>query len=866
MATELRKLYSQLCPIPTEAPWSIGSNERSHSFLHRAINKLLSDPTYQVGRCCEKLRGDVEIAWNMTPHTHDITPHFLRFGTMPRAVGELEDRSTFQQQVTLKEIAMVEAASARASRVISRALDPYHRNMIRFCNFTINQRVWFHRRGHGWRVGTVNALNSPSIMVEFDGKFFPTHEHRIRPYFGELPPPPPELCDIEELDLTLEKPQIDIQPREPQSSSASPTRIPISRLVNGTFVVYELTASGPELNAHGILSVPLSSCTILNIQLSPECIIDSSTVTLTQAKLFGPMDAMSDEQRKEFDIAKKGEITFLLSKAVEIVQRTQMPRSCELQKLKWILSVKTSTNTGKVRYRARLVSAAHRSHLRNSVHGNAPTVALSTVRIVYSIVPSWMNERKDPIHIMTRDVTKAYLQSNKSERLIFYAPPKEFFTTYPGNDDSIWKANIQVYGEVETGLYWNKTIVPWLLQNFPDTRQSPWDPSMLYSPTSNIVILLCTDDLNGVIPESFVEQEAKIIQRFECRNLEYAPTEFKGIDIKIDGANVVLSQEAYVTTLDPCHDSGNPSKNELNRPMTDEELSKHRQVAGKLAWIATGTSPLSAFSASSALQGKERPLKLLHETQLRLNQAKELNLARLTSIPLDLETASIRVYSDGSYQNLPDKHSQIGFIMVIADGKDRMNIFHWYSARAPRRAHSTEEAELMALDIALRTLRNMRQIVFHMMKREIPVVCYVDNQALWDNLMNETAASIPDIMARCRSYIHDGTVASVCLISRSMNPADCMTKRKPNAMMNQILKLNVCRTPPRKVFMLQTSPFRSATFIPTSSVPMVDDYDDTECNTHTTDRNLSSAVDSRADRGKMHAEDSGRNDTRPSGG
>ena len=190
-----------------------------------------------------------------------------------------------------------------------------------------------------------------------------------------------------------------------------------------------------------------------------------------------------------------------------------------------------------------------------------------------------------------------------------------------------------------------------------------------------------------------------------------------------------------------------------------------------------------------------------------------------------LQILDVRVgmAKDRQYQNLDDKYSKIGFVLGIADQDDNINIFHWSSCRALRRAHSTEEAELMALDIALRTIRNMRHIVFQLMKREIPIVCYVDNQALWDNLMNETAGSIPDIMARCRSYIHDGTIASVCLISGTCDPADAMTKRKPNGALQRIFAHNSCKTPTREVFMMQTNRYRNAPYIPTTSVPMPED-------------------------------------------
>ena len=52
------------------------------------------------------------------------------------------------------------------------------------------------------------------------------------------------------------------------------------------------------------------------------------------------------------------------------------------------------------------------------------------------------------------------------------------------------------------------------------------------------------------------------------------------------------------------------------------------------------------------------------------------------------------------------KHSQIGFIIEMADKDDNYNLANWQSSRAPRLPWSTKQSELMALDIAFRTLTN----------------------------------------------------------------------------------------------------------------------------------------------------------------
>ena len=92
----LREFNSQFIPNPTEAPWSIGSNERSHRFLSEAIDQLIATPQLDLGRKYERTLAEVEMAWNFTQHTNRIIPLFSRFGTMPRVLGELSEAPMIQ--------------------------------------------------------------------------------------------------------------------------------------------------------------------------------------------------------------------------------------------------------------------------------------------------------------------------------------------------------------------------------------------------------------------------------------------------------------------------------------------------------------------------------------------------------------------------------------------------------------------------------------------------------------------------------------------------------------------------------------------------------------------------------------------------
>lgn len=110
------------------------------------------------------------------------------------------------------------------------------------------------------------------------------------------------------------------------------------------------------------------------------------------------------------------------------------------------------------------------------------------------------------------------------------------------------------------------------------------------------------------------------------------------------------------------NETGPPSRTNIWRK------TQHHTAAGILALIVIGTSPTSACLASMSLQGKTKTVALL--TRFLNAKIPEEHLASLRYVPLDLDTLHIRMFLDGSFQNLPDKHSQIGFILFLADSNE----------------------------------------------------------------------------------------------------------------------------------------------------------------------------------------------------
>ncbi|KAI0565265.1 integrase core domain protein [Gracilaria domingensis] len=741
----------------------------------------------------------------------------------------METPPDLQERMALMHQIRKETNRIRAEAVLSQALSSFRRHVRDYLSLQVGQQVWFHRKRHGWRKGTITQINRLEVIVSHGSRIYPTHERRVRPYFGDVSLPP-DVLDHEEDEFLSPGEEADTSP--PQSSTSTPD----PQSASSPQFVYTPSLPKPEHipttidgdeNPIELPGSPEQTC-FTEDRESPTII--PNDVWITTQQFIKTTDRLSPDDKIKFDADKSEEIKFLMSNTVKCVPLTEIPGECEIQPLRWIVSIKRNPNsaTHPVRHRARLITGSHISSFRHTLSGNAPTISIASLRILLAVTPTWNAQattREDEMVVLIRDVTKAYLQSMPCKRLLFYQPAAEFYQEFSSHRDMVWKAVTQMYGDVEAGKYWYHTFVPWVLNNILDYNQCLSDPSLLLSPTQAAATALCTDDCLTIMPRKLTHVEAKIAKRFPSRPIQKLPTDFKGLDISFESNVITISQKAYAEKIDL--QENKLTKVELERSMTDDEVSQLRSDAGKLAWLATGSSPISAFQASVALHRHEikvaPKLHVLFDTRNHLETIRNENLAQLRYVVLDPDTVHIRVYSDGSFQNLRQKHSQIGFIICLADGNDNINIVHWHSSRAPRRPCSTEQSQLMALDKAFISLEKLKRTIIDLIKRSIPTVSYIDCETLWANLMNETVPTIPEICYRVREHITRELVYVVCLLRSDLHPADGTTKAKPNKALERIVLYNRCISPARKVFMFQDSRFRHCSFIPTTSVPMPQD-------------------------------------------
>lgn len=235
------------------------------------------------------------------------------------------------------------------------------------------------------------------------------------------------------------------------------------------------------------------------------------------------------------------------------------------------------------------------------------------------------------------------------------------------------------------------------------------------------------------IPESLSQSEATLEKGFECHDRQFLLSDFEGVDFKRDWSDPVLSEVAHLDTKGKAHRNDTIStKLDIRRDLMDEEESKHLTAAGKMKHIGTRTSPTSILSTQHVpARKKQKAVTLLNIFHLANAQVHTEKLVSLCYVLLHFTPVHIPVFPDASIPIHPEKHLQIGFVFVLADGNDHRDLFYWYSSRATRRTVSAEEAEIRELDLALLSLRNQRRIMFQLLQKKVPNIFYINNRALW---------------------------------------------------------------------------------------------------------------------------------------
>ena len=173
-------------------------------------------------------------------------------------------------------------------------------------------------------------------------------------------------------------------------------------------------------------------------------------------------------------------------------------------------------------------------------------------------------------------------------------------------------------------------------------------------------------------------------------------------------------------------------------------------------------------------------------------------------VPINLSTAKLFVFVDGSFANNKDYSSQIGYEVIIANEKaddDKFeitgNLIHYSSTKSKRITRSVLASEIYGMvggvDMAISINSTITKILEQHNLKSLPSVVCTDSFSLYDCLVKlgttREKRLMIDILAIRQSH-EKRELTEIRWINGNDNPADAMTKLNPNKSLQVFIDTN----------------------------------------------------------------------------
>jgi hypothetical protein len=750
--------------VPVEAHNSIGKVERYHSPLRRAFEIL----SKELPSLAKDLVLQMAVkAVNDSAGLDGIVPTLLVFGAYPRMTKDSPPSPSITERAEATHKAMKEIRHLYAKRQINDALamrNGPNTEPLLSLPLQSDIRVW--REKDGW--------DGPYKLLAMDGQtctiqmpYGPANFRStvVKPYCAE------EMNKtaydtLSDITITINHPEEDTNKVDhlakrgrgrPKGSKNKQYLTALdSFLSNKEKGDLELSL---KLRRDGIITDPG-----LPFQASDKKEIDG----LVARGVF------SFEQ---FDESKHGKERIFKSRIVREVKGKATPTPFE---------------------KSRLVIQAYNDYGKEVILTQSPTIQRASQRLIIALTPSLI---KLGMTLWIRDITQAYTQSSTLlQRKILAYLPKEIEDLYP--KDTIMVVLKPLYGIPEAGTHWWATYFKHHQEKLHMTT-STYDPCLLITTTKEefAVVGMQTDDTLGLSDNHFaiLEQDELDKAKFTAKPKEILTTtnqlQFNGCILSLEnGGRMTLRQKEQGRRI------------QLINNTTDFRQGYIEQRA-RGAYIASICQPEATFDLSVAAQHQEPVESDVNTLNKRLDwQMKNMDRG-LTYVDLDLLSAKLYVFVDGSFANNKDLSSQIGFELILANetiGDDEFtiygNLIHWSSTKSKRITRSVLASEIYGMvagtDIGFAIGSTLKMITEQLNLPTIPTIVCTDSFSLYECLVKlgttKEKRLMIDIMAIRQSY-ERRELFEIRWINGLDNPADAMTKATPNKALETFVSTNQIR-------------------------------------------------------------------------
>ncbi|XP_044724105.1 polyprotein [Hirsutella rhossiliensis] len=229
-------------------------------------------------------------------------------------------------------------------------------------------------------------------------------------------------------------------------------------------------------------------------------------------------------------------------------------------------------------------------------------------------------------------------------------------------------------------------------------------------------------------------------------------------------------------------------------PKAIDRHQRYVEERARASYIASIAQPEASFDVSVAAQVQTPEDKDYAILNKRLQWQMDHQLRGLTYKPIDLATAKLMVFTDGSFANNKDLSSQLGFVIALVNETNHKekqfeisgNIVHWSSTKCKRVTRSVLASEIYGMangfDIGISLAMTMKIITERLNLPPIPLIVFKLGTTKGKRLMI-------DIMALRQSY-EKREITDIRWINGADNPADAMTKASPNRALERFIDTN----------------------------------------------------------------------------
>ena len=178
----------------------------------------------------------------------------------------------------------------------------------------------------------------------------------------------------------------------------------------------------------------------------------------------------------------------------------------------------------------------------------------------------------------------------------------------------------------------------------------------------------------------------------------------------------------------------NVDTHDLHHSLNGLELKQLRGALGQLNWISGMTRPEVSFHVCEiSTHIKSATISDVVAINKVIKFTKSTP-SYITFPKMHKSSLQIQLFSDASFNNLPDGGSQGGHIAFLKDEHHKMTPISWSSTRIKRIARSTLAAETLALTAGCDSAFFLSQLLAEIRGKQTDIHALTDNKSLCDTV------------------------------------------------------------------------------------------------------------------------------------